>query len=433
MTRLQRLASLIAFGFLSSAGPIFADAVTDWNEIAQPAIATGRPGPVGSLDSALVQIAVHNAVQALDKRFEPYHVEIKGAKGKRSAAVAAAAHDVLVGLYPAQAAALDATYFNYLADKGLTGDPGLLVGQKVAAGILPLYRAAPNPLPPPFVGGTNPGNWRPTNSLIGTPPGPPPPFSPMFAPWLGSIDPYTLTSPTRFRAPPPPSLTSERYTRDYNEVKALGAFANSTRTPEQTDIAYFYSENFLAQWNRALRAIAVKHIRRTGDSARLFALANIAVADALITSWDSKLFFNLWRPVTAIQEGDNDGNPNTVGDPTWQSLINNPNYPDYTSGANNVTGAMTRTLALFFGRDKLTFEVTSLAPLAVQKTRTYRRFSEAAQDVVDARIYLGIHFRFADTAARTQGRRVAEWTFNHFLLPLDDDDHGHKDDHGHGH
>lgn len=418
-----RLAGLILCGFLGFAGSARADAVVDWNEIAQQAIAVGRPGPPSSLDSALVQIAVHDAVQALDKRYEPYHVEIKGAHGSRSAAVAAAAHDVLVGLYPAQAASLDAAYFNYLASKGLGNDPGLVVGQKAAAGILPLARRTPNPPPPPFVGGTAVGMWRPTNSFLGNPPAPPP-FSPMLAPWLATMDPFTLTSPTRFRAEPPPALTSERYRRDYEEVRRLGSFASTERTPAQTDIAHFYSENFFTQWNRALRGIANQHVHRIGDSARLFALANMAVADAVITSWDSKLHYVFWRPLTAIQEGDNDGNPYTVGDPAWQPLINNPNYPDYTSGANAVTGAMTRTLALFFGTDRLTFDVTSVAPQAMQKTRTYHRFSDAAQDVVDARVYLGIHFRFADTAARKQGQRVAEWVSGHYLLPLDDDHYG---------
>ena len=419
--------ALSLFGGIA-AGPAHADAVVDWNEIAQPAIAAGRPGPIGAMDSALVQVAVHDAVQAIDKRFEPYHVEVKGAHGSRAAAAAAAAHGVLVGIYPAQAATLDATYFNYLATHGLTGDPGLLVGEKVAAGILPLRRTDPVPLPPPFTGGTGIGQWRPTPSFLGSPPAPPS-GAPMAVHWLAGFDPFTLTSPTRFRADPPPALTSERYRKDYDEVKKLGSFGSTDRTPEQKDIAYFYSENFLAQWNRALRGIATKHLRRSGDSARLFALANMSVADALISSWESKKFYNVWRPITAINEGDNDGNPGTVGDPTWQSLINNPNYPDYTSGANNVTGAMTRTLSLFFNRDRMTFEVTSLAPLAIQKTRVYNRFSEAADDVVDARIYLGIHFRFADTAARKQGQRVAEWAFNHFLLPLDDD--GHKHDRKH--
>ena len=161
------------------------------------------------------------------------------AKGRRSAAIAAAAHDVLVGMYPAQATTLDTTYFNYLADKGLDGDPGILVGQQVAARILPLRRANPNPLPPPFVGGTGVGTWRPTPSFLGNPPAPAP-FSPMATPWMADFDPFTLTSPTRFRAPPPPALTSDRYTRDYNEVKEIGSLASAKRTAEQTDLAYFY-------------------------------------------------------------------------------------------------------------------------------------------------------------------------------------------------
>ena len=425
MNRFKVLAATSVCVLAHWAGSACADAVTDWNEITVAAVTVGRPGPIGSLDIALVQLAVHDAVQAIDRRFEPYHVEIRTAKGSRSAAAAAAAHDVLVGLYPAQSGSLDASYHDYLANNGLTGDPGIKVGEKVAAEFLPLRRANPDPLPPPFEGGTDPGVWRPTDSFLGTPPGPPAPFSPMFAPWLGSMDPYTLTSPRRFRAPPPPALTSERYQRDYDEVKALGALVDSTRTPEQTDIAYFYNDNFFAQWNRALRAISSKHVRRIGDSARLFALANAATADAVITAWDSKKHYTFWRPLTAIREGANDGNPHTVADPAWQPLANTPNYPDYTSGANNVTAAMTRTLALFFRTDQMTFEVTSLSPLAINKTRVYERFSDAARDVVDARVYLGFHFRFADTAARTQGTRVADWTFNHFLLPLDDNEPRH--------
>jgi hypothetical protein len=246
----------------------------------------------------------------------------------------------------------------------------------------------------------------------------PAPFSPMAVPWMGGFDAFTLTSPTRFRPEPPPALTSERYTRDYKEVKAFGALTGSARSAEQTDLAYFYSGNIPAQWNSALRGIATRYLRRTGDSARLLALANMATADALISSWDSKVHYAFWRPVTAIVEAEKDGNPHTVPDATWQPLINTPNYPDYTSGANNVAGAMTRTLELFFDTNRVTFDVTTAVPLAVRKTRTYRRFSDAADDMVEARMLLGIHFRFADVAGRTQGRRVADWTFNHYLLPL---------------
>jgi hypothetical protein len=422
MKRTTGFNGLILAGLIGMAAPALGDAVADWNEITVSAVTTGRAGPIGIVDIALVQVAVHDAVQAIERRFEPYHAEIEAGPGERikgrlSGAVAAAAHGVLVGMYPAQATALDTTYFNYLADHGLNGDPGILVGQQVAARILPLRRVNPNPLPPPFVGGTGVGMWRPTPAA----------FSPMAAPWMGGFDPFTLTSPTRFRAPPPPALTSERYTRDYNEVKALGSLDSAKRTAEQTDLAYFYSDNTPAQWNRVLRGIAKRQLRRTGDSARLFALANLATADALISSWDSKTFYVLWRPITAIQEGEFGGNPATAGDPAWQSLINNPNYPDYTSGANCVSGAMTRTLESFFGTDKLAFEVTSLAPQAVRKSRWYQRFSDAANDVVDARVFLGIHFRFADVAARTKGQRVADWTFSRFLLPLRGRDH-HGDD-----
>jgi hypothetical protein len=244
----------------------------------------------------------------------------------------------------------------------------------------------------------------------------------MLVTWLATVTPFTLTSPSQFRAVPPPALTSCRYARDYNEVKALGGLVNSARTAEQTDLAYFFSDNYVVLWNRALRDIAVTYLNNIGDSARLFALVTMAMADAGITSWDSKRHYVFWRPITAIQEGDKDGNPRTVVDPTWQPLISTPPYPDYTSGANNVNAAAARILALFFGTDHLTFSLNSGNPNVIQKTRTYGRFSEETRDVVNARIYEGIHFRFADVAGRRQGRQVARWAFQHFLRPVCESD-----------
>jgi hypothetical protein len=194
-----------------------ADAVTDWNEITMAAVTASRPDPVGMLDVALVHVAIHDAVQAIEKRYEPYHVTIRGAKGSRSAAVAAAAHDVLAGIYPDpdKVALLDATYYDYLARNDLANDPGLEVGRKAAAGILPLRRNAGE-------------------------------------------------------------LLSGRYRRDYEEVKALAPLASTIRTPEQTDLTHFDDDNFFAEWNRGLRGVAEKRLHRIGDTARLFALANIA-------------------------------------------------------------------------------------------------------------------------------------------------------------
>ena len=425
--RRSSLAGLLLCGSLSWAQPVGADAVVDWNKIAsdasETAIAAGRPGQATIIDFAKVQVAVHDAVQAIERRYKPYHVKIRHASGSPAAAAAKAAHDMLVNLYPAQTASLDATYHAYLAAKGLDeDDPGVRVGREAAAGIIKLREndgVLPVPPPPPFLGGTGPGEWRPTPSYL---PGPPPPFAPMGVPWLATVTPFTLKRPSQLRAAPQPALTSDRYTTDYDEVKAFGAFDSTERSPEQTDIGYFYAGNTPAIWNSALRDAASRHLHKIGDSARLFALADVAAADAVITAWDSKRHFNFWRPVTAIQLGDDDTNDETVGDPDWKPLINTPNYPDYTSGANNISGSTTRALQLFFGQDRVTFSSTTGNAFAVKKTRTYERFSDAAADVVNARIYVGIHFRFADLAALSQGRAAAEWAFKHF--------HPHGGDHG---
>jgi hypothetical protein len=415
-----------------------ADAVTDWNAIAIQTIAAqaSHPGATSFLDSAMVQAAVYDAVEAITGRFRPYHVHIPGASGSTAAAVAKATHDVLVSRFPSPSviASLDTAYHNYLAAHGISeSDPGVAVGAQAAAGIIAL-RASDGSFPvnpPSFTGGTAIGEWRPTPSFIILPGAAQPvplPFSPMLAPWLGSVTPFTLTSPSQFRAVPPPSVTSKRYATAFNEVKRMGRSSGSDRSAEQTDLALFWYSNYLVLWNQALRGIAAAYVHNIDDSARLFALTNLAMGDAVITAWDTKLHYAFWRPYTAIHEADNDGNPETISDANWLPLVNIPNYPDYTSGANNVTGAITRALALFFGTDEKTFTVATTYPLAVQRTRTYDRFSDAARDVVNVRIWEGIHFRFADVQARKQGRHVAQWVFSHFLRSVDDDDHDDHDD-----
>lgn len=235
-----------------------------------------------------------------------------------------------------------------------------------------------------------------------------------------ALSPTTLKSSDQLSANQgPPPLHSGAYAKAYDEVKKLGALVNSSRTPEQTDIAHFYSDNAVLYWQRAFIALANAHLDDIGDSARMFALTNMAMADGLITAWHDKVRWNFWRPLTAIREGANDGNARTEALPAWQSLITTPNYPDYTSGANNLSGAATTMLANFFGTDEFTFSITSVAALAIQKTRTYDRFSDAADDVEDARIYEGIHFRFADAVGRRQGTHSANWAFGHVLRPLE--------------
>jgi hypothetical protein len=427
---------------LAMSSVVRADAVTDWNAIAIQIISNApcpaapcanppvHPGATATLDSAMVQAAVYDAVESITGRFRPYAVHVPGASGSTAAAVAKAAHDVLVSRFPFPAliASLDMTYHNYLAAHGLLeSDPGVAVGAAAAAGIIALRANDGSfpPNPPPFTGGTALGEWRPTPSFQ---PGPPAPFSPMLAPWLATVTPFTLKSPSQFRPVPPPDLTSQRYATAYNEVKALGARFNSARTTDQTNLALFFNTNFLAVYNRVARDVANARLSSIDDSARLFALFNLAIADATITAWDSKRHFVFWRPVTAIQEGDNDGNPDTIGDPDWQPFINTPNYPEYTSGANNVTGAWTRSLALFFGTDEMDFTLHTTNATAPVQTVDYHRFSDVAHDVVNVRIWQGIHFRPADVQGRKQGRHVAQWVFGHFLRSVDDDDHDDGDD-----
>jgi hypothetical protein len=254
----------------------------------------------------------------------------------------------------------------------------------------------------------------------------------MVAPWLGNVTPFTLTRPSQFRAEAPPALTSRQYAREYNEVKSLGALNNSTRTPEQTDLAHFWNASYPVLWNTVVRDFAAARVDNISDSSRLFALADMAMADAIITAWNSKTYYVSWRPITAIQLGDTDGNPFTVADPTWLPLIATPPYPDQSSGANNISSAALRSLELFFGRDRMAFSITTTnTGPTMGDTRNFRRFSEARQEVVDGRIYEGIHFRFADEAARKQGIQVADWAFENFLRPLNGHGHDGEDCDGH--
>jgi len=449
MTALRRLTGLFTIcGCLMWAAPAAAaDPISELNVIAADTIFLPGARPPGAsplLDFAMVHAAIHDAVQAYEKRFQPYAIRIHRASGSPLAAAAAAMRDVLVNRFPPQTAAIQAKYELFLTNHRLTqADAGTDVGERAASAIIE-RRAGdgsyPTPPPPPDLGGTGAGQWRPT----------PPALAPFSTPWLGAVEPFTMDFNEQFRAGRPPALTSREYTRAYNEVKALGGpvgYPGVTRTPEQTQIGYFWSGNTIALFEDMIRGLVgacdmgseqryCRSLNRLGDSARLFALANLAGADAGIRSWNSKKHYNFWRPITAIEQilpADNDGNPETVADPAWTSLIPTPPYPDYTSGANNLSGAFTTIVRRFFDADKVTFKAHSTAPQAVPNERTYERFSDLADEVVEARIYLGIHFRFADTAARREGTRVATQAFNHFLRPVHDRGHDHDKecgDHG---
>ena len=408
--------ALLAAVAASGWAPAQASVVTDWNaitmvcvagQVAPVAIPGNRPNPSGLLDIALVHAALHDAVQANQGRFEAYHYENSDLRGVGSpeAAAAAAAYGVLVGLYGAGNPCLAA-----VTNPAVTyaGDPGLQAGNEAAAALLPLHRPSFALPDDPFTGGTTPGEWRPT----------PPGNAPGAFRFLTVTAPFVLNKNSQFRPPRQPPLSSVAYAREYNEVKALGSLTSTARTAEQTDLGRFWLTNPFHAWHATVRSIAEAHLEDVGDQARLFALVSLASADAAISCWDSKYHYNFWRPETAIQDGDADGNPRTAGDPDWVPFIPSPPYPDHSSAANNSGGSFTRILELYFGTDEFEFSIASSTPGLLVNPRPYHRFSDASLDVVEVRILQGIHFRHADETGRRQGRRVAHWVFMKSLRPV---------------
>ena len=412
MKRSNTRALVMAATCLSWAAPVQADVVTQWNARILQCVqgvptAANRGGPPGLLDIAIIQAAVHDAVQAIEGRYEPYLYTNPSALGAGSADAAAAnaAYRTLVGLYQAGNACLATA-----VDPAITypGDPGLQIGAEAAALLLTARRPSFVSPVDPFKGGEGPGEWRPTPNA----------FQDGQNSFFAYTEPFTLLRASQFRPSRYPPMVSDQYRREFNEVKALGSLTGSTRTIAQTDLAMFWTANPISTWYSTLRSIAEQFSSSVGDSARLFALASLAAADGQITVYDSKLYFNFWRPITAIREAHVDGNPHTERDETWTPLVATPPYSDYTSGANSLAASMMTSAQLFFGTDELPFSITSTVPNLLTNPRPYTRISAALDDIVDVRILQGIHFRSADEEGRRQGARVAHWVFQRYLRPV---------------
>jgi hypothetical protein len=225
------------------------------------------------------------------------------------------------------------------------------------------------------------------------------------------MKPFAVRSTSQFRTKGPLDLTSRQYAKEYNEVKDLGSSTTTLRTPEQQAIAAFYQPNPVEMLQRALRDVTKNEGMGVVDEARFYAQLNVSTADTLINVWDEKNFWLFWRPITAIQEGDNDGNPRTTGDPAWLPLIATPPYSDHSSGYNCVTAALMHTAALFLG-DNTDLHITNLA---TGVTRDYTRFTDVPKDTIEARVLQGIHFRTADVDGAKIGKEVARWVKSHYF------------------
>jgi hypothetical protein len=372
-------------------GVVRADVVTDWNQImAQTALAAKTSPLVTTRVAAIVQAAVFDAVNGIERRYTPIHVTPDAPRGaSRRAAAIQAAYATLVALYPGSKDSLDAqrtASLQAITDDGNFEDSqsiqrGIGWGQTVADAII-AWRNTDGftPPPPPFVGGDGVGEWRPT----------PPGFLPGAGPQFATMTTWVIAAPNQFRPAGPTPLPSDRYAADFNEVKAVGSSTSTTRTDFQTEVAKFWAGNTPLYWNRIAQTMAAQNSTSLSDNARLFALLNVAMADAAIACWDAKYTFVFWRPITAIQLADTDGNPNTDPDPNWTPLLITPNFPEYTSGHATVSPSAVVVLQATFG-DSGPFTLDSEVLPGV--LHNFNSFEAAADEAFVARIYGGIHFR----------------------------------------
>jgi len=393
-----------------------ADPVTEWNQHAVALTLASPPAVPAALSPvqqtrvmAIAQVAVHDAVNGITREYATYLSPGPAPENASpEAAAVAAAHHALRGLFAGQAASLDARYADSLASRGLSEyDAGIEYGRRAAAAILAaraddLSAQAQYPYSAPGAG--LPGVWAPVSAAPG---------AQALLPGWGNVTPFVMRSGSQFRPDPPPALDSEQYAKDYNEIKLIGASDSPARTPEQTQIAQFWLASPTAIWNPVLRQVAATRDLGLSARARAFALFYLAASDASVACWEAKYFYNFWRPQAAIRGGDSDGNGLTAGDAAWLPLHPTPRHPEYPSGHTANSSAMAAALALLFGDDPGTPLEVTLSGI----TRRWATYEEAVEEVIDARVYSGIHFRAADEAGARMGRQVAHFVSTHALRP----------------
>lgn len=380
-----------------------ANVVITWNQNFLQASATANtPPPAANRLGAIVQSAVFDAVNGIERRYTPIHVTPAGPEdASPQAAAASAAHEALVKLFPAQASTLDAELAASLQRLGDDEDgsaaEGVAWGKTVADQII-AWRSTDgfSATPPPYPFSTAAGQWRPTPGGSG-----PPKFR-----TLATTTPFALTSPSQFRPAGPPPLTSTLYEQDLAELVSVGGLTSTARTPFQTETARFWQlASPVAAWDLVADSLADQHHYNVMRAARLLALTNISIGDSIIAIFDAKNAYNFWRPVTAI---------NLTSDPTWLPLMITPYFQEYPSAHSGTSSAAAGILASVFG-DETTYSVTSDG-----QTRTYTSFSAGVAEVADARVFAGFHFRFSCNDAITLGAEIADWVMGHMMLPVAD-------------
>jgi hypothetical protein len=429
----MRVLGVLVLASLAMPRGATADEAFDWNLTGFEATVEGGQNPILiSRTMTMMHLAVHDALNAIERRYEPYLYVGRAEPGAAPvAAIAAAAHDVLVEVIPAWGkpeqrgkalGIVDSAYNSALANipDGQAKNHGIAIGKAAAAAILLARKTDGSGGPAQYTVGTAPGKWQPHPNP--TPPNPPIADAalaagnwPAMLPHWGQVTPFTMATPWQFRLPGPPALASPEYARDYEEVKQAGGKNSTTRTAEQSEIARYWYEGSPQGWSRIARVVAAQRGLDRWDNARLLALVNAVIADGYIAGADTRYFYNFWRPVTAIRAGDADGNDATAADVAWESFLNTPPLPDYPSTHSVAGGAASAVLARFFGSDKIVFTMTSGPPFG-GITRSFNSFSQAAQENADSRVYAGIHFRSACQDGIKLGEQIGRRGFAQYLL-----------------
>jgi hypothetical protein len=416
------VAGLIPVASVMAAEP--SDMVLVWNAnaviaLSNPNTATppgaGQTPPVASIHLAMVQGAVYDAVNAIGGRYEPYLHGLPSAprSASKAAATAAAAHDVLIGLTPPLPQnvkdSIEASYTTSLAaitPNNQAKADGIAIGQAAAAAMLANRMNDGRYGSFRFTAGTEAGEWRPElPSFVSDP----------FA-WVARVRPFTMKSTSQFRTDGPLDMTSPEYAVEYNEVLTMGALTGSGRSDAQTLEARFYSTNPLPMMNGAFRQVAAARGLSITQDARFFVTTSMSSADALIGCWDDKAYWSFWRPISAINHAADDGNPDTAPQAGWLPLIatGTAPYPDHPSGYNCFTSAMMHAAKGFFRTDKISFVLNSSI---TGTSRAYDRFTKVMDDTIDARVWLGLHFRTPDVQGAELGKRAANWAASHYFKP----------------
>jgi PAP2 superfamily len=395
--------------------PVFVppDAAVTWDNYTVNAVRSSTPTKFqtdGMVYMSYVEAAVYDAVTKLLGRYAPYHdftaTVVPGASVQ--AAVAAAAQTTLDHYLPDQQANVDAEYTAYLA--ALTGDvaDGVSVGQAAANDIIALRTGDGLNAATPSYGQNGPilpGQWQ----LL--------PGQKVQTPWYATMRPFLLDNDSQFRAPPPPALTSDQYAKDLNETEAYGALNSSVRTPQETYIAYFWVGNNINQYNLAMQYVIAQHNMDLVDAEHLFAMGNIVTTDAGMACYDSKFFYQAWRPTSAIQNADKDNNPDTTADPSWQPLGSLPGHPEYPSQHGCFTAAFTDTLAQALHTQDIDVDIQGGQNNSnvLTTTQHFANVQDVQDQVVDARVWLGFHFRNSVEVGEKLGNRVAGWELKQFF------------------